>query len=102
MNNRSIVAVLLMFAVAVMMLTMRKAHGFAGPLVAVMTAADRVAQGDYSVRVHEAGPRPIRALTRSFNTMTGRLQNADRLRRDLMADVAHELRTPLSVLVESP
>jgi signal transduction histidine kinase len=30
--------------------------------------------------------------------MTARLQHADRLRRDLMADVAHELRTPLSVL----
>ena len=93
-----VVAVLLMFAVGLVMLAMRKAHGFAGPLVAVMAAADRVAQGDYSVRVHEGGPPPIRALTRSFNTMTGRLQHADRLRRDLMADVAHELRTPLSVL----
>jgi signal transduction histidine kinase len=30
--------------------------------------------------------------------MTERLQNADRVRRDLMADVAHELRTPLTVL----
>ena len=87
-----------MVAVGVVAVTMRKAHGFTGPLVAVMTAADRVAEGDYSVRVHEGGPPPIRALTRSFNTMTGRLQNADRLRRDLMADVAHELRTPLSVL----
>jgi len=71
---------------------------FASPLGAVMDAADRVAGGDYGVRVDEQGPPPMRALARSFNTMTGRLQNADRLRRDLMADVAHELRTPLSVL----
>jgi signal transduction histidine kinase len=71
---------------------------FASPLGAVMEAADRVAEGDYSVRVEEYGPPPIRALGRSFNTMTDRLQRADRLRRDLMADIAHELRTPLSVL----
>lgn len=71
---------------------------FAWPLRAVMDAADRVAEGDYSARVQEYGPPPMRALAHSFNTMTERLQNADRLRRDLMADVAHELRTPLSVL----
>jgi len=68
------------------------------PLRSVMDAADRVAGGDYDVRVVEHGPPPMRALARSFNAMTGRLQDADRLRRELMADVAHELRTPLSVL----
>jgi signal transduction histidine kinase len=71
---------------------------FASPLGAVMEAADRVADGDYTVRVKENGPPPIRALAHSFNAMTSRLQDADRVRRDLMADVAHELRTPLSVL----
>ena len=70
----------------------------ARPLDAVMDAADRVAAGDYDVRVGEHGPPPFRALARSFNTMTERLQNHDRLRRNLMADVAHELRTPLTVM----
>jgi signal transduction histidine kinase len=70
----------------------------ARPLGAVMDAADRVAEGDYSTRVRPYGPPPIRALAHSFNTMTERLQDADRLRRNLMADVAHELRTPLSIL----
>jgi signal transduction histidine kinase len=73
-------------------------RGFAFPLGAVMDAADHVAGGDYGTRVREHGSPPMRALARSFNTMTERLQHADRLRRDLMADVAHELRTPLSVL----
>jgi two-component system OmpR family sensor kinase/two-component system sensor histidine kinase BaeS len=76
-------------------LSMRR---FGSPLWDVMEAADRVADGDYGVRVTESGPPPIRALARSFNTMTERLQDADRQRRDLMADVAHELRTPLTVL----
>jgi signal transduction histidine kinase len=68
------------------------------PLARVMEAADRVAAGDYDVRVAEHGMPPVRALARSFNTMTERLQNHDQLRRDLMADVAHELRTPLTVI----
>jgi signal transduction histidine kinase len=76
----------------------RTVRRFATPLDEVMDAADRVAEGDYGVRVHESGPPPMRALARSFNTMTERLQRADQLRRDLMADLAHELRTPLTVL----
>jgi signal transduction histidine kinase len=68
------------------------------PIGAVMDAADRVAGGDYAVRVAEYGPPSLRALARAFNTMTARLASHDRLRRDLMADVAHELRTPLTVL----
>jgi two-component system sensor histidine kinase BaeS len=87
-----VVAVILIFLVAG---SMRR---FVSPLGGVMEAADRVADGDYSVRVKESGPIPVRALARSFNAMTIRLENADRLRRDLMADVAHELRTPLTVL----
>jgi len=68
------------------------------PLNRVMEAADRVAAGAYDVRVAEHGPPPIRAWAHAFNTMTERLQQHDRLRRDLMADVAHELRTPLTVI----
>jgi signal transduction histidine kinase len=90
---------LLLFAVmAVMVLVSGSMRRFASPLHAVMDAADRVAEGDYDVRVPEFGAPPMRALAHSFNTMTERLQNADRLRRNVMADVAHELRTPLSVL----
>jgi signal transduction histidine kinase len=90
--------VLLFVAIAVVVLAFRGMRRIASPLHAVMDAADRVAEGDYAVRVAPYGPPPIRALAHSFNTMTERLQNANRLRRNIMADVAHELRTPLSVL----
>ena len=73
-------------------------RGGAGPLRAIMDAADRVAEGDYTVRVRESGAPPVRALARAFNAMAERLADADRQRRDLMADVAHELRTPLTVV----
>ena len=68
------------------------------PFRDVMDAADRVAQGDYTVRVAEHGPPPVRGMARAFNTMTERLGKHDQLRRNLMADVAHELRTPLTIV----
>jgi signal transduction histidine kinase len=77
---------------------LRVGRRIGSPLRAVMEAADRVADGDYSVRVKPYGPPPVRALAHSFNTMTERLERNDHLRRNLMADVAHELRTPLTVI----
>jgi signal transduction histidine kinase len=68
------------------------------PIGDVMEAAERVAGGDYSVRVRERGPGELRRLARSFNTMAERLEAGEGARRDLLADVAHELRTPLSVI----
>jgi two-component system, OmpR family, sensor histidine kinase BaeS len=68
------------------------------PIRGVMEGAEQVAEGNYSIRVEERGPPPIRALAQAFNTMTERLASHDRVRRDLMADIAHELRTPLAVI----
>jgi two-component system sensor histidine kinase BaeS len=77
---------------------LRGVRGFAGPVGDVMEAADRVAEGDYSVRIDERGPREIRRLGRSFNEMTERLRTSEERRRNLLADVTHELRTPLAVI----
>jgi signal transduction histidine kinase len=68
------------------------------PLVKIMAAADAVAEGDLSTRVDEAGPGEFRRMARSFNRMTAELERADQQRRNLTADVAHELRTPLHIL----
>jgi signal transduction histidine kinase len=68
------------------------------PFRDVMDAAELVADGDYSVRVAERGPPPVRGLARAFNTMTERLGRHEQLRRNLMADIAHELRTPLTIM----
>jgi two-component system OmpR family sensor kinase/two-component system sensor histidine kinase BaeS len=70
----------------------------ARPIGEVMDAAARVADGDLSARVDVDGPPDVRDLARSFNRMAERLEANERLRRDLLADVAHELRTPLSVI----
>jgi two-component system sensor histidine kinase BaeS len=65
---------------------------------ALMDAADRVAGGDYAARVDETGPRRLVPLNRAFNEMAERLRSNEERRRELFADVAHELRTPLQVI----
>ncbi len=70
----------------------------AGPIGDVMAAADRVAAGDYAVRVETPGSGEVGRLVASFNEMTARLQANEQQRRNLLADVAHELRTPLAVI----
>ena len=68
------------------------------PLDDLLNAADRVADGDYSVHVEERGPREVRSLARAFNNMASRLHLSDEQRRNLLADVTHELHTPLTVI----
>ena len=76
----------------------RAVRRMAAPIGEVMEAADRVAGGDYSTRVEARGPGEVGRLAHSFNQMTERLQANETQRRALLADVAHELRTPLSVI----
>jgi signal transduction histidine kinase len=68
------------------------------PLADIVSAADRVASGDYEARVVERGTPFLRRVARAFNGMTATLQAQDRQRRQLMADIAHELRTPLTIV----
>lgn len=68
------------------------------PLDHLLTAAERVSDGDYTVRVPERGPRAMRSLSKAFNKMAARLHQNDEQRRNLLADVTHELRTPLTVI----
>jgi len=66
----------------------------------LVTQTARVEAGDYSARVELDGPAPdpVRDLTRGFNTMAARLEADEAQRRSLLADVTHELRTPLAVV----
>ncbi len=69
------------------------------PLAEVMAAAQSLAGGDFSTRVFTRSRHDeLNALGEHFNYMASTLERSDRERRNLLADVAHELRTPLSVL----
>jgi len=71
---------------------------YTGTLDDLLNAADRVGKGDYSARVQEEGPRQVRTMARAFNDMASRLHVLDEQRRSLLADVTHELRSPLTVM----
>jgi len=79
-------------------LAVRAFRGIARPLSDVMAAADAVAEGDLSVRVPVHGRGEFDRLAESFNRMIEELERADQQRRNLTADVAHELRTPLHII----
>jgi len=70
----------------------------AAPVTELIVAAGRVEAGDFGARVTERGPREVRAVAGAFNAMSARLEATEARRRSFLADVTHELRTPLSVI----
>ncbi len=81
-------------------LAFRVFRGVTNPLADVMSAIEAVADGDLDVRVPEPqrGPGEFRRLANSFNRMVEELDRAENQRRNLTADVAHELRSPLHII----
>lgn len=69
-----------------------------GPIKVLNQAANDVEGGDLSIRVPEERRDELGELSRGFNSMTESLESADRQRRRLVADSAHELRTPISLI----
>jgi signal transduction histidine kinase len=71
----------------------------ARPVVALADAADAVAAGDYSVTVPAGGfGSELTRLSDAFDHMANRLAATDATRTSMLADLAHELRTPLATL----
>jgi two-component system OmpR family sensor kinase/two-component system sensor histidine kinase BaeS len=70
------------------------------PFADIMSATDAIAKGDLSVRLRENDRRrgPLDNLARRFNNMVAELERAEGQRRNLTADIAHELRTPLHII----
>lgn len=64
----------------------------------VMTSVNQIAAGNYDVHPAERGWGETRELARSVDAMATRLRTAESRRIALQADIAHELRTPLSVI----
>jgi two-component system OmpR family sensor kinase/two-component system sensor histidine kinase BaeS len=87
--------ILALFLVIVAALLFRR---FVNPLADVIYAARNVATGRLDTRVPTTGPQDLRSLSESFNEMAASLERNDRERRDMLADIAHELRTPLSII----
>jgi two-component system, OmpR family, sensor histidine kinase BaeS len=70
------------------------------PVIAVIDSVRAMGSGDRHARVGpvSGAPAELRELAVTFDQMADTLASQERLRRDLVADVAHELRTPVAVL----
>ena len=66
------------------------------PVKALTAAAKRLGQGNFSQRVQVKDRGELGELARTFNSMASDLERAEQLQRNMVADIAHELRTPLS------
>ena len=68
------------------------------PVTGLVVAAGRIESGDFGARAPVRGPREVRSVARAFNAMSARLEATEARRRSFLADVTHELRTPLSII----
>ena len=72
------------------------------PVKQIMDALDRVMQGDFTVRIPPvkefAGETGFNEIIKAINKMTAELQGTETLRTDFIANVSHELKTPLAVM----
>jgi len=93
------VAVLAIVFVALLLVAAASvARRMTRPMESLIDAAGRIEAGDYSVQVAESGPRDLRSVARAFNQMSARLKASDEQRRGFLAELAHEFRTPLTVI----
>lgn len=68
------------------------------PVGALIDATERLGRGETGVRIEITEPGPMAAASGSFNRMAARLEEEDERRRRLLADLGHEMRTPLTVI----
>ena len=90
-----ITAVLLAAALILSLLLSRK---LSPPIVEVTSAAKRMAAGDYRVNLQTTSRDEIGQLTRALNELGQELGKVEELRRELIANVSHELRAPLTII----
>jgi signal transduction histidine kinase len=94
--NRSLLLGGSLAIVIALILTLVLSRRMTSPIGVLAKAARRLGRGDLSQRVQLQGEGEVAALAQAFNFMAADLEHAEQLRRNLVADVAHELRTPLS------
>jgi signal transduction histidine kinase len=97
-------------ALFIVLFALYLARSIARPVREAAGGATQLASGDLSIRLHESGPGEVGELTRAFNEMAERLEQAhqeleeqnaqlrqsDRMKSELVNTVSHELRTPLA------
>ncbi len=102
--NESLVFSAVAASVAAIIVSLFVSRQVVAPIRRVMIASQRIAEGHYSERVpipggtNREGLDELAQLSVSFNQMAVKLDQGETLRQQLIGDIAHELRTPLSTI----
>lgn len=65
------------------------------PIREIIDAVDKIADGDYSVRIHLRSPEEFKILSDKFNHMAEELDSVEMLRNDFVSNFSHEFKTPI-------
>jgi signal transduction histidine kinase len=85
-------------AIIALLLARFLARGMTQPLRDMAQAASGMSRGDYRQRVGVKSRDEVGRLAEAFNAMAGEMEGLERLRRELVANVSHELKTPISAI----
>ena len=94
-NQSLLLGAALAFGTA-LVITLFLSRRLSAPIHALTLATRRVGTGDFSAKVAARGEDEVGELVTNFNSMAVKLSEAEDRRRNLIADVAHELRTPVA------
>lgn len=83
-------------AVAALLLAFLLAETLSRPLRRIRVAAERIGQGNLNVRVEPVGDPEVRSVARALNRLAETLEHEEEIRKQTVADLAHELRTPVN------
>jgi len=97
--NRALAVIGALSLAGAVLLGLLMAMRISRPIAQTIGAAEQIAKGNYKVRLEpKTGTRELDSLIRSIASLSSALESQDALRKRLSADIAHELRTPLSTL----
>lgn len=84
--------------IVALVITILLSRRILAPIRALTRAARRFGKGDFSAKIEYEGKSELGELAISFNSMARNLENTEIQRRNMVADIAHELRTPITNL----
>ena len=93
LQTAAIFGILLSFIIATVM-----SHWFMSPLLKLSNATKEIAKGNYDVKVEIKQKDEFGRLANDFNLMTEEIQRSHDMQRDLLANITHDLRTPLTII----
>ncbi|MDD5953284.1 MAG: HAMP domain-containing sensor histidine kinase [Oscillospiraceae bacterium] len=74
-------------------------HTITGPIRRINESAKQLAKGRYDTQFEEGGYQEIRELAQTLNYAAGELSKVEGLQRELVANISHDLRTPLTMII---